>query len=294
MFKGHLFWWIFLIFIIVIPVQSFAQQIENVSSEVSGSVINIYYDLTGIANDQPVIIRVFLSIDDGKTYGDPLKSVNGDVGIVLGAGQKKHIIWDVFQEVDELVSESVKFKVKADLLQADQERRIIDPEFFVNISANLGSKVEMKSYGFDMKVIMNLKQVGLGIKGGYYKTYGENPEIADFGYYVGFSGGAVIEYDFIRDPRYSVYPFFCIGQIKVQHKSESITSDYVGYSIFYSPGLGLDIRIAKFLYLGTELEYYMAPVVTIRDQGSNTDAESKVLDGFCIGIKLKIALNPGK
>ncbi len=291
MFKGHLFRWIFLTVLIITPLKSFTQKIENVESDVSDNTINIYYDLLGIADDQPVIIRVFVSTDGGNSYGEPLKSVSGDVGLVLGAGKRKHIIWDVFAEVDELVGESVKFKVKADLLQSDQQNRIIDPRFFSSINANLGSKVDLKSYGLNLKVIMYLKQVGLGVRGGYYKTYGEHADLGDIGYYVGFSGGAVIEYDFIPDPRYSIYPFFYIGQIKVQHKSESISSNLTGYSIFYSPGLGLDIKIAKFISIGTELEYYMAPVVDINDQGGNTVAERIVLDGFCIGFTLKFALN---
>ena len=292
--KRHLPWWILLTILLSIPINCFTQKIENVVSEISDNTINIYYDLSGIADDQPVIIRVFVSTDGGKSYGEPLKSVIGDVGVVVGAGESKHIIWDVFEEVDELVSESVIFKVKADLLLSDQKSRLIDPGFILNMNANLGSKVSLTSYGFNLKIAVYLKQLGLGVRGGYYKTFGKPPDNADFGYYSGFSGGAVIEYDLIRDTKYSIYPFMYIGQTKIQRKGESMTNELTGYSIFYSPGVGLDIKIAKFIYLGLELEYYMTPVIDINDQGGSGVADRIVLDGFCIGIALKFVKHPRK
>ena len=114
--------WFLIIILLLIPVHSFSQKIENVVSEVSGNNIHIYYDLLDSADDQPVFIRIYLSTDGGKSYGEPLKSVTGDVGMVVGAGKRKQIIWDVFSEVDELVSESVKFRVKADLLESSQQK----------------------------------------------------------------------------------------------------------------------------------------------------------------------------
>ncbi|HEC44033.1 MAG TPA: hypothetical protein ENI20_14520 [Bacteroides sp.] len=292
--KRHRPWWILLTFFLSIPITSFSQKIENVFSEVSDYKINIYYDLLGIADDQPVFVKVFVSTDGGKSYGEALKSVIGDVGLVVGGGERRHIIWDVFEEVNELVSESVTFKVKADLLLSNQGKQLIDPGFMFNANANLGSKVGINSYGFNLKASIYVKQLGLGVRGGYFKTYGEHPDYPDFGYYWGFSGGAIIEYDIIKDPKYSIYPFFCIGQIKVEQKGENIPSEYSGYSIFYTPGVGLDIRVAKFLYLGVELEYYMAPVIDINDLGGSGVVDRIVLDGFCIGITFKFVTNPDK
>ena len=286
--------WIFVIILLCIPVNCFTQKIENVVSEISGSTINIYYDLLEIANDQPVIIRVFLSTDGGKSYGEPLKSVSGDVGVVIGAGERKYIIWDVFKEVDELVSESVKFRVKADLLLSDQEKQQINPGYMLSLNAYLGSKVHLTSYGFNLKATISIKQFGLGLRGEFYKTFGEHPDDANFGYYVGFSGGAIVEYDFIRNPKYSLYPFLNVGQTKIEHKSESITSEYSGYSIFYSPGVGFDFNLAKFIHLGVELEYYLAPLVDINDQEGSEVIDRIVLDGFCAGITLKFVKQPGK
>jgi len=292
--KGNLFSWILLVILLSVPIDCYPQKIENVISEISGNTIIIYYDLLEIELDEPVIIRAFVSTDGGLNYGEPLKSVSGDVGVVLGAGERKQIVWNIFEEVDELVSESVKFKVKADLLQSNQARKFVEPGYLINANANLGSKVHLGSYGFNIKASVYLNQLGLGVRGGYYKTFGEIPDDTDFDYYVGFSGGAVIEYDFIKDPRYSIYPFFYIGQTKIQQKYKSISDQYSGYSIFYSPGLGLDIKIAKFIYLGMELEYYMAPLIDIDDQGGSNVVDRIILDGFCAGITLKFFIQPGK
>jgi hypothetical protein len=270
---------------------SLSQKIVNVDYEISGTDIHIYYDLSEVAEGQPVIIRVYVSTDGGQSFGEPLKRVTGDVGVVLGPGKRRKIIWDVFAEVDELVSESVQFKVKADPLQSDAGSSQLKPAYVFNLNVNLGSKVKLNSYGFGLKGAIYLKQLGMGLRGIYYKTFEADPGNIDFNAYMGFAGGVILEYDFIRDPRYSLYPFLYVGQTKIEYQDSSIPNEYSGYSIFYTPGLGLDIKIAKFIYLGIELEYYMAPVVDINDQGSSSVVDRIVLDGFCGGFSLKFMIN---
>jgi len=290
--KRNLFRVVSLLILFSIPVNCFTQKIENVDYEISGSSIHISYDLLGVTEGQPVIIRVFISTDRGMSFGEPLKSVTGDVGVVLGGGEGKQIIWDVFADVDELVSESVQFKVKADPLQTGPGTPALKPGYVFNLNANLGLKVGLKSYGFGLKGAVYLKQLGLGLRGVYYKTYEKDPGNVDFESYMGFGGGVIIEYDFIRNPRYSVYPFLYVGQTKVEYQDSSIPNDYFGYSIFYTPGLGLDIRITKYLYLGAELEYYMAPEIYLNDPGSSPGDDGIILDGFCAGISLKFVISP--
>jgi hypothetical protein len=270
---------------------SLAQKIENVRPEVSEDKIHIYYDLVGIPATQAVIVQIYVSTDGGTSYGDPLKSVNGDVGLVMGSGENRRITWDVFEEADELISESVKFKVKADLFQALEGRRLSKPGYLLNVSAGLGSRVKLSSYGFDMKAAIYLNQLGLGVRGSYYKTYGEDP-MNGFTHYWGFSGGAVIEYDFLRNQKYSLYPFLYLGQTKILHVPVNPDSEYFAYSIFYSPGVGFNARIFKFIYLGLELEYMMAPRIDIMEGGSSTVNENIILDGFNLGIVLKFVRHP--
>jgi hypothetical protein len=279
-------------FLISLAAGAYAQRIENVRPEIAGERIHVYYDLLEIAADQPVIVRVYMSTDGGQTYGEPLVSVSGDVGIVVGPGGNKRIIWDVFEDVDELVSENIKFRVQADLIQSGQGRQPLVPGFAFNLNAELGTKVRHNAYGFNLKAAVYLRQLGLGVRGHYYKTFGEEPDNANEGYYWGFSGGAVIDYDIIRNRKYSLYPFMYIGQTKILRVEESLADEHSGYSIFYSPGLGFNIRVLRSLYLGAELEYYMAPRVDIIDRGSSAIADNIIIDGLSIGFVIKFVIHP--
>ena len=158
----------------------------------------------------------------------------------------------------------------------------------------MGSKVELSSYGFNLKAAIRIKQIGLGIRGEYYLTYETPPATDEFDNYMGFSGGAFAEYDFIKDLRYSLYPFVCLGQTKIAEQNESSNNNYAGYSIYYSIGLGVDFALTKFISLGAELEYMMAPIIDIDDQNGSTVVDRIVLDGLWAGITLKFVKQPGK
>jgi hypothetical protein len=292
MINNNLFQSILFTVLILTSFDSFSQRIENVHPEIAGEKINIYYDLTGIAADQSVIVKVFMSTDGGKIYGEPLKSVTGDVGVVVGPGESRCIIWDVFEEVDELVSVNVKFKVKADLLQSDQNIGSTGRIFKLDLNANLGSKsiLESKSYGFNLKGLIYLKQLGLGLRGDYYKTFDGNTANSDSaGYYWGYAGGAIIEYDLLKNSKYSLYPFIYLGQTKILYSYDPKYNmdGYFKYSIFGTLGLGFDINIVKFLYLGAELEYYLSPWLDIVPSENPDEG----LDGLSIGIVIKFAIN---
>jgi len=290
---------VILLFLILTPAISIAQRIEHVHPEIEGEKINIYYDLLGIADDQSVLVKAFMSTDGGETYGEPLKSVSGDVGVVAGPGKNRCIVWDVFEEVDELVSLNVKFKVTADFVQPDQSSPSYGRTFKVNLNTNLGSKgiLDSRSYGFNLKGTVYLNQLGLGVRGDYYKTFREyiNVLIAgtnypDTGYYWGYAGGAVIEYDFLQNTRYSLYPFLYIGQTKIlyTYNKDYKDEEYFKYSIFGSLGLGFDIRVFRFLYLGAEAEYCLSPWLDIVPSNDLDEG----LDGFSIGFVVRFVINP--
>ncbi len=265
---------------------AFSQKIENIKPSVVDDRIYINYDLTGIPVDQPVIIRVFLSTDGGKTYGEPLKSVSGDVGIVVGPGINRRIIWDVFEEMEELDSEDVKFRIQADILPSAGGGRSIEPGFAVNLNPELGGKVHRNSYGFSLKIAVYLKQLGLGVKGVYYRNFDAKNR---GNYYWGFSGGAILDYDLLRNQKYSLYPYMIVGQTKLLYVEENQPDEHSAYSIFYSPGIGFNIKIAKFVYLGIEVEYDMAPRVELVNRGNNTVVNNLIWDGINAGIVLRFA-----
>jgi hypothetical protein len=294
---------IFLAALILTSAVCFAQKIENVRPEVAGEKINIYYDLTGIADGQFVFVKAYMSTDGGKTYGEPLKSVAGEVGMVVGPGKNKCIVWDVFKDTDELVSVNVKFKVKADLMQTEQYSQPLERKYKLDLNTNLGSKryLDSKSFGFNLKGAVYLKQLGLGIRGDYFKTFrkeinytdSNSVNYPDTGNYWGYTGGAVVEYDLLKSDKYSLYPFIYIGSSKTiytynpDYKPGYKKDELYVYKIFGSAGMGFDLNVFRFLYLGIELEYFLSPwldILQVRDEG---------LDGFSVGFVIKFVINPG-
>lgn len=97
------------ILIINWPVFSYSQELDDVRFEQVGDYIYITYDLEG--NDS-YVIQVYCSIDNGHTWGQPLRRVTGAVGSNQKPGKDKRIVWDVLAERDELVGK-VRFKVEA-------------------------------------------------------------------------------------------------------------------------------------------------------------------------------------
>jgi len=291
---------IFLAGLVFSPSGFFAQRIDNVRPEIEGDKIHIYYDLTGLSEDQSVLVKAFMSTDGGKTYGEALKSVTGDAGIITGPGKSRCIVWNVFEEVDELVSLDVKFKVRADLLQSQQGAQSLQRTFKLDLNTNIGSKpvLDYRSYGFNLKGAIYLNQLGLGLRGGYFRTFRSEINYSDgsvnypdTGYYWGYFGGAFIEYDFLRSTKYSLYPFLFLGQAKVlyTYNTDYKTDEFFKYSVFGSVGLGFDVHIARFFYLGTELEYFVSPWMDVVP----SEDPDESLDGFCIGIVFKFVIDPG-
>lgn len=276
-----------------------AQKIENVYPDIAGEKIHIYYDLLDIEAFESVNVKVFMSTDGGKTYGESLVSVTGDVGLVTGPGEGKCIIWDVFRDIDELVSVNVKFKVRADPVRTELIVHSAKKPVKLGLNTNLGNKLALNSssFGINAKGIVYLNQLGLGLRGDIYKTFRKDINYSemstvypDTGYYWGYSAGAVLEYDFIKKKKYSLYPFLYVGQSKLIYKYNTDYKDqeYFRYTVFGSLGLGADIRFYKFLYLGIEIEYLLSPWIDLIPSESLDES----LDGFNFGFVLRFVLNP--
>jgi hypothetical protein len=84
-----------------------AQNVSNVYATQAGQAIHITYDL-----DRAADISVYVSTDGGEHF-KKLYRVSGDVGKTIGPGHKT-IVWDVQSEMEEFVSDDVKFKVHVD------------------------------------------------------------------------------------------------------------------------------------------------------------------------------------
>jgi formylglycine-generating enzyme required for sulfatase activity len=126
---------IFLCFAIA---QAYTQSIVNVTFRQEGETVRITYDLKNAQNGQTFNIDVYCSTDGGRTYGNALKAVSGDVGEKIIGGYSKTIIWQPMQEnITTLESDKVKFKVTATIKSTMPD----------NIVFVKGGTFQMGSYG---------------------------------------------------------------------------------------------------------------------------------------------------
>ena len=98
---------LFLSLVCFTAVCSFGQTVSNVDAYQEGKNIIITYetDKAGSVGD------VFCSTDGGRTWGEPLKQVNGDVNKQVPAGSHR-IVWDVLAEREKLAGANICFKVE--------------------------------------------------------------------------------------------------------------------------------------------------------------------------------------
>jgi uncharacterized protein (TIGR02145 family) len=105
--------------IIIVLLMSFdvnSQDISNISAQQVGKKIIITYDLVGERASRTFSISLFVNEDQGNNWCGPLKSVTGDVGKDINAGNSKQIVWDVLSEPDrtKLQGDHIKFKITAE------------------------------------------------------------------------------------------------------------------------------------------------------------------------------------
>jgi formylglycine-generating enzyme required for sulfatase activity len=94
--------------------QAYTQSIVNVTFRQEGETVRITYDIKNAQDGQTFNIELYCSTDGGRTYGNALKAVSGDVGEKIIGGYSKTIIWKPMQEnITTLESDKVKFKVTA-------------------------------------------------------------------------------------------------------------------------------------------------------------------------------------
>ena len=113
----HLRILVFLVMNFAFIIQYHAQSIENVRAEQDGKNVVVIYDILGAPYDHKFDIELFVTMD-GNTFQGPLKSVSGDVGKDILGGRNKRIIWNVLEEVDELIGDQISFKVEGRMLDS--------------------------------------------------------------------------------------------------------------------------------------------------------------------------------
>ncbi|MFH0919938.1 MAG: SUMF1/EgtB/PvdO family nonheme iron enzyme, partial [Fibrobacterota bacterium] len=73
-------------------------------------LVDIYYSLTDPDN-RVVFVNLYLSDDNGKSWGAPIRTVAGDTGFVT-VGEKKHIVWNAGRDFPNQYN--LGFRVKID------------------------------------------------------------------------------------------------------------------------------------------------------------------------------------
>ena len=98
----------FLLLSVFTAVCCFGQTVSNVDAYQEGKNIIITYDIdkAGSVGD------VYCSTDGGRTWGEPLRQVTGDVNKKVQAGSHR-IVWDVLSEREKLAGANISFKVEA-------------------------------------------------------------------------------------------------------------------------------------------------------------------------------------
>ena len=109
----------FLLLSVFTAVCSFGQTVSNVDAYQEGKNIIITYDIdkAGSVGD------VYCSTDGGRTWGEPLKQVTGDVNKQVQAGSHR-IVWDVLSEREKLAGENICFKVLQKVLQKPIDSKV--------------------------------------------------------------------------------------------------------------------------------------------------------------------------
>jgi hypothetical protein len=104
---------------LALPAAALAQTnpAQNINSVVRGGVVVVSYDL--VSADPAAVFSVALeaSSDGGKTYGVQPKTVQGDVGQSVRAGQGKQITWEASRDV-EILLDRLRYRVVAQALKA--------------------------------------------------------------------------------------------------------------------------------------------------------------------------------
>jgi len=96
------------VFLIFLSAQVNAQSVSQVEISQIGKTMVVEYVLEAIDAQE---ILLYLSQDGGVTFSKPLEKVSGDIGRGVLPG-KKRIVWNVLEEIPELVGDNVVFLVQ--------------------------------------------------------------------------------------------------------------------------------------------------------------------------------------
>lgn len=99
-------------FLLLIPVASFCQKIENIRAEAEADKIVVTYDLVQGQSGDTYNVFLYCSFNNFRT---PLAKVSGDVGQSVREGKGKRIVWEARTEIGNFKGQ-LTFEVEAILV----------------------------------------------------------------------------------------------------------------------------------------------------------------------------------
>lgn len=133
-----------------------SQQVTNVNSQLTGNIIKVDYTLIGAKFNQKFNVNLYVSLDGGKTFQGPMKTVSGNVGENIKAGKHK-IFWDPYKDVNSLEGD-IFFDVRAEIINQK-----IEKHFFVHYSGNYS----LRNSAYTAPLGLSIGQIG---KVGWYAS----------------------------------------------------------------------------------------------------------------------------
>lgn len=150
--KGLLIKLVILSIVTVCCQSLWAQNVSNVTAQQVDKNIHISYSL-----DKAADISVYISANGDNSYRE-LKQVSGDVGKTIGPGRKT-IVWNVLEEMAELVGDDFVFMVRVDGNAEKQWKKKRRAEMPYNTFFTLNaaySPLPQWSYGFKVGQAKNV------------------------------------------------------------------------------------------------------------------------------------------
>lgn len=116
MINKHKQFLFFVIALLYIPCNLFAQKVENVKVKQKGDSIVINYDLQYEKANEVFNVFLYLTTDNGTTFTE-INEANGDIGDKVKAGITKKIVWMPFAKDPAFKAKGARVKIKIGINQ---------------------------------------------------------------------------------------------------------------------------------------------------------------------------------
>jgi hypothetical protein len=140
-----------LVFLSMVALNVFSQQVSNIKVRQDGNLALIHYDLVDPGQQSSYFIDAFCSTDGGATFPIRLSSATGSIGSNIKAGNGKEISWDILKDINSLKSDETVFKIVAHPEIENSNIVVTDNDitFTITTAENLGGRAKI---GFMLNV----------------------------------------------------------------------------------------------------------------------------------------------